>query len=347
MDRVLADEISSELWIPLSGIFAIGTVVFASLSLIAPATLGASFWLICSCLGYLLYIRFSSTKPTDPFWGAFEAIGLGAAYAIGNFMRFGEKLDLVWKRILAFLLLALLLAVVSGGLPTVEITTVRFDSETSLLRIVLFCLLTFFVSVVSGRGLSSALSKEATTGRQLMILIFGPSLLVLLTQVGMLLRWNELNPEGFSSGGYAAFFAEPRSLLALAAVGLGVICGGLLGTNQAFSVWSRRRDPRMENFFPAVDPSLVRSGEGLLRWPEAAMDWLSANLTMGTRTAAGALEAADRGILGERLFRGFTESCGSLSDLVRKIHTGQARTYLFLGVLVTLLASAAFLWEGR
>jgi hypothetical protein len=343
----MADEVSSELWLPLSGIFGIATVAFACLSLIAPAALGSSFWLVCTCAVYLLYLRFSSAKPGDPFWGSYEALGLGATFAISQLMRFGERLDLVWKRILAFFFLALVLLVVSGAVPTVEPSTVHFDGETSLPRIALFGLLTFLVAAVSGRGFSSSLGKGETATPRVLVAILAPCFLVLLAEAAMLLRWNELNFDGFAAGGYATFLADPRSLLAAAGAVGGLLCGGLLGTNKAFTAWTKKRDPRMESFFPVVDPGLIRSGERMLRGPELATDWLSARLTAETERAAGMLESADRGFLGERLFRRLSDSSVSLSEFVRLVHSGQARTYLFVGVLVTLLASAAFLWEGR
>lgn len=347
LERVMADEISSELWLPLSGVFALGTICFACLSIIAPATLGTSFWLICASIGYILYLRFSSAKPGDPFWGAYEAIGLGSAYAIATMMRFGDRLDLFWKRILAFVFLALMLVVVSGAVPTVEASSIRFDSDTSLPRIAMFGLLTFLVSAVSGRGLSISLNKDKQPSSESLVGVFGPALMILLIQVGMLLRWNELNLEGLAAGGLAGLFADPRALLAVAAMSAGLMCGGLLGTNGSYATWTQRRDPRMENFFPAVDTHLIRAAIRFVRVPEESLHWASKRLVGLTEDAAGSLENADRGVLGDKVFRRLASSSVSLSELVRVFHSGQARAYLFIGVLITLLSSFVFLWEGR
>jgi hypothetical protein len=347
MERVMADDVSSELWLPLSGLFALGTICFASLSLIAPAALSASSWLLYSFLGYLLYLRFSSGKPTDPFWGAYEAVGLGAAFAIGYLLRFGERLDFVWKRILAFGFLAVVLAVVAGALPTVESPTIRFDSETSLARIGLLGLLTFLVSAVSARGLSLALQRREPSTPRALITTLAPVVILLLAQAGALLRWNELNFEEIAAGGLAALLSDPRVLLTTAAIATGLLCGGLLGTHGGFAAWTKRRDLRMEAFFPAVDPKLVDSAIGLVRWPERGVSWLSAKVAALMGDAAGAMESADRGFFSEKLFRRLADSSASLSQFARVFHSGQARAYLFLGVLVTLFASFAFLLEGR
>jgi hypothetical protein len=347
LERVMADDVSPELWIPLAGIFGLGTVCFACLSLIAPDGLGGSFWMCCTVLGYLLFLRFSSAKPGDPFWGAYEAIGLGAAYAISQLTRFGGGLDLAWKRILGFIFLALVLVVASGAVPTVEASTIRFDSETSLPKIAMFGLLTFLIGAVSGRGFSSSFAKGKTESAQTLVGVFGPAFAVLLVEAGMLLRWNELNLEGLAAGGLAALLADLRSLLAMASVAAGLLSGGLLGTNGSFAAWTLRRDPRMEKFFPAVDPSLVREAVDMLRVPEKSAEWVSARVRATTEKAAGALENFDRGLVGERVYRRLADSSVSLSEAIRLFHSGQARAYLFLGVLVTLAASAAFLWEGR
>lgn len=344
LERVMGDDVSSELWIPLSGVFALCTICFASLSLVAPATLSASFWLVCSALGYLLYLRFSSSKPTDSFWGTYEAIGLGATFVIANCLRFGERLDLLWKRMLAFACVAIALGLLSGALPTVEAGTIRFDSETSLLRVGMLGILTFLVAAASGRALSFSLEKGEPGS---ILAPLAPALLLLLAQVGMMLRWNELNFEGLPGGDLGALLADPRVLLTLAGVTGGLLTGGLLGTNKGFGTWTKKRDLRMEHFFPEVDPSLVHTTLGAVRLPEQGVEWISAKVTALGADAAGAVESADRAYFGEKLFRRLADSSASLSQFTRRFHSGQARAYLFLGILITLLSSFVFLLEGR
>ncbi|MGZ3659002.1 MAG: hypothetical protein ACXVCK_02850 [Bdellovibrionota bacterium] len=347
MERVMGDDVSSELWVPLAGVFALGTICFATLSVMAPARLSASFWLTCSFLGYLLYLRFSSAKPTDPFWGTFEAIGLGAAVVITNILRFGERLDLLWKRMLAFAFVALALGIASGALPSVEAGTIRFDSDTSIARMGLLGLLTFLVAVASGRGVALSLEKGESRSQSALLAPFAPALLMILAQAGMLLRWNELNFEEMAGSDLGALLADPRMLLTLAASTAGLLCGGLLGSNGSFAAWTKRRDLRMEDFFPAVDPSLLHTSLRFVRMPERGVEWLSGKIAAMGGEAASAVESADRGFFGERFFRRLADSSDSLSNFTRIFHSGQARAYLFLGVLITLLSSFIFLLEGR
>ncbi len=349
LERVMNQEVSPELWVPLSAVFALGCIVFAGISLLSPAGLGASFWLVLSVLGYLLYLRFSSARPADPFWGAYEAIGLGAAYAMATMYRFGERMDVLWKRALAFVLLALFLGILSGALPSVEISAARFDSETSLAKITLLGLLTFLISAVSAKslGLSLAGAGGGSPRASSYLACIAPAFVLLATQAGALLRWNDLNFDSVAAGGLGAMLYDPRVLVTATALGAGLLAGGLLGANSRFAGWTKSHELRMENFFPAIDPSLVRWNLYLVNLPERGGEWVSIRISGFGGRVAGLLDALDRGFFGDKLFRGFSEYSSSLSLLTRFFHSGQARMYLFLGVVITLLSSFVFLMEGR
>ena len=163
----------------------------------------------------------------------------------------------------------------------------------------------------------------------------------------MLLRWNELNLEEFAAGGLGVLLSDSRVLVTLAAASAGLLCGGLLGSNGSFSAWTKRRDLRMEDLFPAVDPSLVHTTLRVVRLPEQGVEWLSGKMAVFGGDVAGTVESADRGFFGERFFRRLADSSTSLSQFARVFHSGRARSYLFLGVLITLLSSFVFLLEGR
>lgn len=349
LERVAYGESSPELWAPMAAVFALATVVMAVISLLSPSTLGATFWLALSFLGYLLYLRFSSTKPSDPFWGIYEAVGLGAAFAMGTIFRFGERLDLFWKRGLAFFLVAVFLGIISGALPSVEVSAARFDSETSILKVALLGLLTFLVAAVSAKALmfsfgKGAASKEAARS---WLPIFAPSFLVLAAQVGALVRWNELNFDSIAIGGIPDMLYDMRVLVSSSSVGAGMLAGALLGARLRKGGWAWNREVRMEDIFPGIDPAIVRWNHLLVRLPERGIERISAFVTEWGARSANAVDLVDRGFFGDKLFRGFSDSSASLSSVARFFHSGQTRAYLFLGVLVTLFASLFFLVEGR
>ncbi len=347
LERVTSGEASSELWAPLAAVFAVSTAVLSVLSILSPSSLSGAFWLGFSFLGYLLYLRFSSTKPADPFWGIYEAVGLGAAYSMGVLFRFGEKTDLFWKRAASFLFVAIFLGVLSGALPSVEVTAARFDSETSLVRIALLGVLTFLVSAVAAKSLvlSFGKSSEASPPKVYLTALL-PSILVLAAQVGALVRWNDLNFENVALGGLPAMLYDFRVLVTASAVGAGMLAGSLIGAR--FRRGSAvARELRMEDAFPGIDPALVSWNLQFVRLPERGIDRISALVAgWGLRTA-NSIDSLDRTVFSERLFRGFSEGSGWLSSVARNFHSGQARAYLFLGVLVTLFSCFLFLLEGR
>ncbi len=352
LERVLVTEVPTQLAAPLSAIFAVCTLLFSILALLSPGTLGASFWMVLSFFGYLLYLRFSSARPADPFWGAYEAIGLGAAYALTTIFRFGEHLDLLWKRALAFGIVAILLGVVSGALPSVEISAARFDNETSLAHVVILGYLTFLVAVVSAKSLAVSFGEKNSAGAfskpsYALVACLAPAVIMLTTQVGVLVRWSDLNIESFLGGGLLELLYDPRVLATATAVGVGLFAGGLLGTNINFTKWTKSREAKMEDFFPRIDPALVARSLRLVSLPEQGVERVTAWLVIASATGASFLDSLDRGFFGEKFFHGFSEFSSSLSRLIRFFHSGQARAYLFLGALITLFSSLIFLLEGR
>lgn len=351
LERVLVDEASPALSIPFSAIFAVGAMLFSAFSLLSPASLGASFWLILSFLTYLLYLRFSSGHPGDPFWGSYEVIGLGAAYALATIFRFGEQFNLLWKRAFAFVLLAIFLGVISGALPSVEISAVRFDGETTLLRAALLGFLTFLISTVSAKALAVSLSQKQRGSSESSLsnsplASLAPAILMLAAHVGLLIRWNELNFDSFSSGGLIAMFYDTRVLITTTAVGGGLLAGGLLGSNSGFANWTKSRSLEMENFFPGVDPGILRWNLRALALPERGLEWLSLRISSIGSITANWLDSLDRGFFGDKFFRRLSEYTTSLSLATRFFHSGYARAYLFLGVVVALVSSLVFLMEG-
>ncbi|HEY8280192.1 MAG TPA: hypothetical protein VIH99_11250 [Bdellovibrionota bacterium] len=348
IERLMIGASSPELWAPLSAVFGLGVVVSAALCLLTPGMLGTAFWMAFSFLAYLLFLRFSSSKPGDPFWGGYEAVGLGAVYAIGVLFRFGDRLDLFWKRATAFGLVALFLGFVVGALPTVEMPATRFDSETTLIKIALLGFFTFMISAVSARGLMLSLeekSKSASSRNTLARL--APSLVLLAAQTGALLKWHDLNFDDVAASGITGHLYDSRVLVTAAALLVGFLAGGLLGTNTGFVKWTKNRGRSMEDFFPVIDPAIVRRGLQAAQVSEQGIEWFSSRVRATGERAAGSLDETDRAVFGDKLFRGFSEYGSALSQITRFFQSGQTRAYLFLGALVTILSSLIFLLEGR
>lgn len=348
ISRIIREDMSPELWLPVSTIFAVFGVVFASLSLISVSALGSSFWLLFSMMGYLLFLRFSSGRPEDPFWGTFEAIALCAVYALSSFFRFGKQADQGWKRALYFALSAILLAIVFGAIPGVDITGARATLESPI-KLVTIGLLSFLISLVVGKSVVVSFSAESGKGEDGLKFLSGilPALTLLLLQIGAVLRITDLYGESPFRMGPAYLLTNPHIATMGAAVLAGLFSGLLLGANAGFVKRIRNKERRMEDFFPRIDPMAVAWNEKTFQTPEKGMDWLSKKLSHLSAKSAAWVQNTDNALFGEKLYlrlRGYSDS---LSLVTRYFHSGSVRAYMFLGILITLFGAILFLWEGR
>jgi hypothetical protein len=349
LGQVTHEDITAELAMPLTVVFGLAVLAFSAFSFLAAQALSSAFWMALTLLAYVLFLRFGSTKPSDSFWGTYEAVTLGTAFAIGTCLRFGSRFDLLWKRVLVFLLVSVLLAVISGALPGVESSAMKFEGDVALARAAILGLLTFFVAAASGKALALSFQEPAAKGTAggAFASSLVPALIVLAIQFGALFRFSEINGESILGLDPLAVVYDLRVLMSAAGVVFGLGTGAILGSHSGFVVWTRNRGRKMEDIFPPVDPAIVEWNQNLVHGPERGLEWISGRLQFVTSQGAEFLEKMDRGVFGEKFFRGFSEYGSSLSLFVRFFHSGNVRMYMFLGVMISLFASFLFLLEGK
>ena len=347
LGRVIGEDLAPGLWVPISAIFAASGVIFAWFSLTSVTGLGSSFWLLFSMVGYLLYLRFSSGRPEDPFWGTYEAIALGAVYALASFFRFGRYADQGIKRAVYFAVAALLLAIVSGAMPGIDIAGARANLESPV-KLVTLGILTFLLSLVVGKSIMVSFTNEENkeAGANFSSGLW-PALVLLLIQVGAILRITDLYGEGPFRMGAAYLLTNPHIATMGIAVLAGIFSGLLLGANAGFVKKIRSNEQRMENLFPSVDPLAVAWNEKTFRYPERGMIWFSERMSHISGRSAAWVQNADKSIFAEKFYRIFRDYSVHVSQATRYFHSGNVRAYMFLGVLFTLLASVLFLMEGQ
>lgn len=349
LGRVVKEDTSLELALPLSAVFAGATAIFSGLSLVSPSALGASFWMVFSFVGYLLLQRFSAPKPDDVFWGVAEAIGLAAVFAISALLRAAPQLRQAWQKAVSFALLAVLLSLVSGALPGVDIGGARAGGDLPL-KLVVYGILTFLLSAVAAKALAAAFSdkNEQPAGIPPSFLYaVASSVVVFVAQAGALVRMIDIYGESPYRLGLPYLMANPLVMISAASLGAGLFAGGLLGANARFRGWSGNRERRMEDIFPRVDPAVIRWNERVARGPGLVMDWAALRLGEISDRGAALLQRGDRSVFADRVFRGIRSYGASVSHFARYFHSGNVRTYMFIGTLVTIIASFLFLWEGR
>jgi hypothetical protein len=345
LGRVIGEDLAPGLWVPVAVIFAASGTVFAWFSLTSVSGLGSSFWLLFSMVGYLLYLRFSSGRPEDPFWGAYEAIALGATYSLSSFFRFGRSADQGVKRALYFAVAALLLAIVSGAMPGIDIAGARANLESPV-KLITLGLLTFLLSLVVGKSIMISFTDEENKEAVSFSAGLWPAVFLLLIQVGAILRITDLYGEGPFRMGARYLLTNPHIATMGIAVLAGMFAGLLLGANARFVKKIRSNELRMEDLFPSVDPVAVAWNEKTFRYPERGMIWISDRLGHISGRSAAWVQNADKSVFAEKFFRVFRDSSVYASQLTRYFHSGNVRAYLFLGVLLTILASVLFLVEG-
>lgn len=345
LGRVIHEEMSGELWLPLSALFALATVIFSSLSFLASTTLSATFWMLFGVFGYLLFLRFSSAKPEDISWSAVETMGLLCAYATSLLFRFSRQKGKAGNTAVLFLLMLILLAIISGLVPFVNLATTHSESRDTPLKIAMLGVLTFLLTMVSAKALARSFRQKGgqeETGFAAAIL---PAALVICIQLAVLIRAYD------GIGGLLQFPVDLLSDVAMLVRGAGLIVGGLvgllLGANDRLAAWSSNKEKRMEDFFPRIDPVVIRWNQAAVVAPERGIDWLTLRASGLNARAAHSLQNLDRRLFAEKFPGGFLAYGASLSRLMRFLHSGNIRFYLLFGTLLTLFAGALFLLGGK
>lgn len=348
LGQIVREDLSPPLWVPVSAVFAVFSAAFAGLCLMALTALSSSFWLLFSMVGYLIFLRFISGRPEDPFWGLYEALALGAIFSISTLFRFGPRADQAWKKVSAYAITALLLAIASGAIPGIDIAGARATLETPI-KLMALGALTFLLSMVASKSLVVAFHKESGEKEdgQKYVSALLPSLCLLLLQVGAVVRVTDLYGEGPFRMGAAYLLTNPHIATMGIAVLSGLFAGLVLGSNLSFVKWIGIREKRMEDLFPSIDPVVKSWNERAFLMPERGMDWISNHITGASNRAAAFIQSSDKSLFGESFYRGFREYSNSLSHLARFFHSGSIRAYMFLGILMTFFASVWFLMEGQ
>jgi hypothetical protein len=347
LGRVVGEDMSQELLLPLATLFGVTVAIFSWPAIIAVSSLGSAFWTLFSFLGYLLFLRFSSGRHGEVFWGSYEAIGLLSVLAIGTILRFGPLAAKGWEKAFSFLCAGVLLAILSGALPGVDIAGARVSMESPI-KLAGLGALTFLLSMVVGKSLAvSFAGDKSKSASQSFFPGLIPALAVLVIEAAGVVKMTDLYGESPFRMGPLYLLTNPHIIVAAAAIAAGLLAGALLGFNSRFRSWARAKELRMESIFPGIDPAILGWNRKIVSLPELAIDRANIGSHRLLSRGASLVQAGDRLFFGEKLYRGVREYSHTLSRATRFFHTGGVRAYVFMGVLITLAASAIFLLEGR
>jgi len=349
LGSIIGEDLPSDLWIPLAALFGVFSLAFALLSAASFSSLGSSFWMLFSLFGYLLFLRFSSGHPDEPFWVIYEAVSLIAVLAWATLFRFGQAAGGALEKGLSILLAILVLGVVSGAIPGVDTIGAKASADYPV-RMACFGVLTFFLALIIGKAMAVAYSKkEKIRERPETFLAAGlvPAIGLILFQVAAVAKITDLNGESPYRMGFVFMITSPHVVTASSAILAGFLAGLLLGSHSGFLGWISNGEKKMEDLFPSVNPVIVAWNGRLAEIPERGLRWISlATASAFDRVAIFAFNF-DNTFFREKFFNGFKEYGSSLSLFVRYFHSGNIRAYLFVGVVITIFASVLFLMEGQ
>ena len=348
LSRVMREDMSNELWLPLTILFAVATAIFSGLSFLASSTLSASFWMVFAVIGYLFFFRFSSVKPNELIWSGSEAAGLLCAYGMTVLFRFGQESDQAWKKVLLFLFALFLLSSITGVLPLAGLAFPHGDNHEPVVKSVTMGLLTFLLALVTAKSLVMSFRQGKPSGTNgPFLLSMMPALVATCVVLAALVRALESFAQSAFPQVMVDLFADLPTMIRGSALLAGMLTGGLLGSNMRLLNWSAQREKKMEDLFPRIDPVVIRWNQAVAEAPERGLAWLGERAEKYQARGATALQNVDRLVFAEKFPGGLLAYGAGLSRAMRFLHSGNMRFYFFFGTLATILAAALFLLGGK
>jgi hypothetical protein len=347
-ERVVNEEYSTELLFYFSLIFSFLSVFFSTFSILASKKIDSCLWLLLSVVVFLLFSRLSTTRPVEFVWIAFEVIGLAAATAIVVQLRYVSKFTSSILRASNIGLLFLLLSFLTGALPAIDQSVIKAKADISL-RMILGALITFLLSAAVGKMISTPEKIEGKQERasNIFLTAFAPSVLVVLIFLGVAIKLTQLFGEGPFHSGLLYVLVSPHVIIHFSAIFLGMLIGYFLGLRVALQKWSSASKIQMEFFFPNFESSSLVFWESIpSKYERFSLRFRGVFYGASQRMVRG-FETGDRWVFGERVYFGVMNQGLRFSSLLKKMHSGNARYYLFAGILIVLISSGLFLWEAR
>lgn len=347
LSRVMRDEMSNELWLPLTILFAAATIAFSLLSFLASATLNASFWLVFAVIGYLFFLRFSSRNPNELIWSASEATALFACYALTVLFRFGHENNRAWKKGMAFFFAAALLCVVVGVIPAVNFSSSHSENHDTVFKIVIMGLLSFLLAMVGAKALVVSFHQgKASPTNARFLLALTPAFVAIFMVLGAAIRSVNIYGEDAVAQIAGEVFSDLPLLIRGAALFAGGLAGVVLGSNSRLLAWAGHREKNMEDLFPRIDPVVIRWNQTMVEAPERGLAWMGDQLVAFSSRSAQAMQNGDRRLFAENFPGIFLSYGASLSRWIRFFNSGNIRFYFFFGTALTFIAAALFLLGG-
>ncbi len=345
--RIYQAEASAPDFTLIAFIFTILSSFFAILGFISPHRLICFYWYCISLVSLQFFTLFNSSAFERSGWAESSTILAGGLLLFIGILRGIGFVTSRSGRILGLLALGLLHLIMVGLLPGVGWMQLQRLEGDGVLYLVAQLVSLFLLSANLGRLLEPNIHEDKTSlGIPLPIFMYRAILALVVVlfvfqqAVGLelsgisLLDWDQL----------IQFALTKRALLGTASlcVAFGMLIGAISPTNSFFAGFLRKRERRMAETSPRVDPRVYASNvfvaEAPQKFLERVRNW---SQTAGDMSSVGLQELNTA--YETRVWREFAGLGRSFSLLVRYLHGGSVQLYMFYG-FVALCASAILLY---
>lgn len=346
--RIANEDFSSDLLFYFSLIFAALSILFSIFSALVSKKLDSVSWLFLSVVTFLLFARLSTPKPEESTWLAFEVVGLASILAISLHLRFSESFQTTALKTLQVVLVLVLLSFLTGAIPAIDQSVIKAKADISV-RMILFALITFLLSMAVGKTHSRVGKKDPFLEhiKGPVLSAIAPTVVVVFLFIGLTFHFSHLFGEGSFHQGFVYVATSPHVLVELGCIFLGFFLGFFLGRQPKLADWEPANKILMEKFFPGFDPKIVNVFEGMNDRLENLQIRTNQFVNFGSEKIIHLFASCDRWMFGEKVYGQVVNQSFRASSLLKSLHSGSSRSYLFWGVVVVLISLALFYLEGK
>lgn len=349
--RIFHEEVSAHLWLPITVLFGLISGAFSCLSLLSRPALSAVFWVYLSYASALLLQRFQSGFPQASFWPLFEAVGLLSIMSFFVIVRANGQQEGLTKKITDSALVLILLMLLAGALPGLELAAHEFERQEQIGPLVFMAGVFFVLSAAMGKLLffPDQDSEKETKRKTLKAFAWPVSLIIIFLQiVSVLFLINRSASDlGTFFSGLNEATLQIHFIVLILSVVAGFGSGAILGLNGGFQIWIDKKNQKMEKIFPITRNIFSHQQYiNIFCVPQMFIANLGSISRHWAARVASFLEGFDVLMMSEGIQEGVAGRATALSQVFSRQYSGNIRKYFFVGVMVSLLASILFVLVG-
>lgn len=340
--RALTPQLATEMWVPVSMLFALFSAGCLVLSFLSLSRLRSFYWLGLGVMQFVLFLQFVSGEPWSPRWVLIDGSQAMTFVLMGHVLMTldGAKKDLFfWVMRIS---ISFLLFYVVGAIPGLVSETAKslaaggWHIYAPYLVLAFLASLSFIKIIVTGGGIErgGGASKALAIGSA--AAAFG-----ILLAVNFVAARLEL----ISADAFFTFRNTEESIVGLSVfplVLLGAVIAVLLCRNKNVMSYLRKREDKMEELLPRVDPALISLNRKFATSPANMIDKAVTRAVGASEAATAAVKNAESAFFESWFWTEMRKYVESASLLVRYLHAGTLTEYYLFALVVMIVAVLFF-----